>query len=936
MSGNSLNVNNHRPEPQLPARASSFHVARREGTGEIRQRESQPLNTDFRATGVSQQLTQLLNRVSKRSTVGVNLLDVHNLAKGRGGTKAELVRDVATYAKGVERELRQLSTLKGTQIAEAFNAKTGCWTGKVGEQITKVQTIVAALSEKLLNLVNNPDIAADPELHALIEEKYLTNCCRESELVTVLMTVADLKGTGKQPLTDEAKEKLSHSLHQWMVELAPHMHGTEDVLNLNANHDLQRLQSLLEGLKGNDGENVSAETRQQLTDATRAVQRFFRQVAEKTTTIDKDFFRSADKVFNKILNALASPRKAALDSLITRHINHCVGLPPALNFSDSFVKALRSEEVNCPTLANYITKRREVAQFAKEYVAARRDPAIPDEQLKLLRSRMVEANNKLDDFLRNDVFAPGKKKGDERVNLLERDATRLMQLAKVRNHEISEKKAGDLPKLPPKFIPELLEKAARGSFTKIVDSALGATSSFVSHLATLRTMMTRFEALDESMVNTKQLLSGIFAKALPVSHLIECRVNGIRDADIDPDLCDANIVSTHAFGEGNANTVYEVKMKDGRTFIFKPEDSGRVGAAILTAAKSAYDMDVNVTALNIAAHDVADFLGVGNLIVDSKVGICNGRLGVFMEKATGVDAADLGLCVNKFGYEAGNDPFKDYDEATFLKVNGQLMKNTYNLEWLDYIIGSGDRHGGNYLVNLSKNGAELKGIDNDMSFGKNRTGFTEITFAKNRVNIFLYECQQHIEKKTGQVWSADEISNKLKTVPGITVDEENNRIKVDLAKLKQPWLRHCVFQSAGTHQLAPPLFIDRGLYDRLIALENDQALRDDYRARLAARMGEENVNAAMDRLTSAIQYAKDLARQNRVINNWEALETQEQIFNIHDAAVKEDLKAVTGFDEARNKLNDSSATRGKTTDNMYFRDFGKLAFRHLAAIINGL
>ncbi|MDO5463133.1 MAG: hypothetical protein Q4F99_06600 [bacterium] len=915
----------------IPVSSSDFsQVSQLNSANSVQSNESQRIDDSLHLNEVSSQLTQLLNRVSKRSTVGVNLQDVQLMVgKNKQLKKSQAFRDLFKTATTVQQNLQHLDVMKGTQIASAYNPNTNTWTGPVGETIEAVNTALATLSDQLLQLVNDPRVMADNELHELLTEKYLKNCCRESEFHTVLMSIVDIKGDNGQPLTEEAKQTLSRSVHEWMVELAPTMHGTNADINLASNPAMQNLQTLLEELKGTDEANISNDKRQQIFAAVQAAQAHIHTVATAETTIDKDFFRAADEVFKNILSAISNPKQAALKSIIDRHLSACVNLPSCLNFSDGLLKELSSSKGKCPRLVKFINLRRTVAHHAKAYIAACQTPNIKKKELDALRQNVQKANEKMHKFLskENSKIVDGVE-----VDLLEREVTNLANLVKYKNNpsSISSQAFADLPNISEAALPEILKQAEEGSFLKAIEEAHKDCRSLNLHIASLRTIINRTNTLGDDVANTKQLLSTIFTKELPISTILECRANGIEDRDIDVSLCDENIHSTKAFGEGGVNTVYEVTMKDGRTFIFKPENSGRTGAAVLNLAKGAYDNDINITALNIAAHDAANALGLGDLIVDAKIGICNGRLGVFMEKAPGTEVDKAVYSIDEDGDEINKDPFENLDDATFLKTNGQLMQKTYNLEWADYIIGSGDRHCKNYFVDLNANGnVAIKGIDNDMTFAKYRTSFSEVTITKDRCKSFLLSCHDHIERYTRESLSNKTLVSYLNQIPGISIDLKNEIAKVDLAKIQQPWLRKAVADVFGMHQLVPPRFIDQGLYNRLMELDNEAA-QDDYRNRLKGRMNEKNVEAAMSRLISAIQYAKDLHAKGRVISDWENARTQHQIFSIHEAETRNTPNTV--FEEDQFNFNKHVVLRPRMTNNLYFRDFKDAAMEHLGRI----
>ena len=115
---------------------------------------------------------------------------------------------------------------------------------------------------------------------------------------------------------------------------------------------------------------------------------------------------------------------------------------------------------------------------------------------------------------------------------------------------------------------------------------------------------------------------------------------------------------------------------------------------------------------NVAMSDVADLLGVGELICEArrmKVRDKDGNEseGIFMAKARGVDPDHPGP-----GYQnvRAND---------LIEGDAMVLKQLADLQVVDYICGNVDRHGGNmfYIFDENKQIIGVQGIDNDLSFG---------------------------------------------------------------------------------------------------------------------------------------------------------------------------------------------------------------------------
>lgn len=876
---------------------------------------------------VSNQLTQLLDRISKRSTVSVNLSDIEMLALNKKQKANALAfQQLLNTAKTAEYHLNLLSTVKGNEIALAFNPNTKEWFGNLGTRIDATSKALADLSNQLLNLLKNPTVMADDKLYEVLKEKYLKSCCRQSEFHTILMSIVDLRCENQRPITEDDRCRLAQSVNDWMVKLPPNMHGSDTTLNIATTESFQQIQALLAEFEGEDQANIPQEKRQALLAAVQGAQAHVHELATASTTIDKDFFRSAEVVFKQIFDALNTTRQTAINSVVTRHIKACIDLPPQLDFSDALVKELASSKMNCPHLAKFIQLRRSISQLVKSYVATAQTPNVKQKALKALREKILDANNKLYNYIREESI---KKTADGQINYLQFEADRLNALALYKRDPrlVGKEDVATLPNILDEHLPELLKLASIAEFSSPLQDAHNFANAFEVHFGTLENLLERFKTLDEDLGNTKQLLSSIFTQELPISAIVECRVNGIQDRDINPSLCDANILKTRAFGKGSVNAVYEVSMKNDRTYIFKAENSGRSSVGTLAVSINAYESDVNITALNIAAHEVADALGLGHLIVSSKVGICNGQLGVFMEKASGSEAHNFVTKVNRKGAF-----FNDLDDETFLKVNGGLMKQAYNLEWVDFIIGSGDRHNGNYFVDINKatSTVTLKGIDNDMTFGKYRTSFTDVTLSGSRTKSFLLNCQATLEKYANLKLSTKKFLDKLATIDGIFINDKTGDITINLAKVNVPWIRNAVHNATGMYQLVPPRFIDKGLYERLMALDNDDA-KAAYRARLQGRINEKNIDAAMNRLSSAIQYAKDLYINNRVIAHWEDCKTQLEIFNKH---IGDQTSSSVNFVGPNVKFISKEINNPENTSNLYFHDINAHALDRLVMIAN--
>jgi hypothetical protein len=119
--------------------------------------------------------------------------------------------------------------------------------------------------------------------------------------------------------------------------------------------------------------------------------------------------------------------------------------------------------------------------------------------------------------------------------------------------------------------------------------------------------------------------------------------------------------------------------------------------------------------------------------------------------------------------------------------------------------------------------------------------------------------------------------SRFETDPGLGKDKDGSII-VDVSKIKSREILHCLAKATGCHSLRLPDYIDKELYDRLVAMESGKA-REDYIADLRARLSEDQVEVAIQRLDGAIKHAKMLNDKKCVIStaDWEKRDVQRKV-----------------------------------------------------------
>ena len=411
-----------------------------------------------------------------------------------------------------------------------------------------------------------------------------------------------------------------------------------------------------------------------------------------------------------------------------------------------------------------------------------------------------------------------------------------------------------------------------GPAMKIAYGGLKGIGTQTAHLAAMRKTV---DDRADAQFLTGKTLDAAFEGRLAVTTLVETRLNGLSDEDADPALDDSNAVSSRALGSGAVNTVYEVRYKDGSTYIFKPEAPGRQALVSLMLSKGAYQDNLLVAQLNMATQRTADAFGLGDVMTKTSVGAHGGQFGLFMEKAPGVEAELFGKRIQPAPGRLTAGQIRDLDDAQYAKVVGGLMRKANRLEWFDLITGQGDRHGKNYLVEVGKDGSvSLKGIDNDACFGKFMIG----------PGLFRLQGKQAADfkallKDANLVYDPGKKAgtSRFDTDPGIKQSEDGT-ILVDVSKIKSWELFHCLAKATGCHSLRLPDHIDEELYDKLVAMESGKA-REDYIADLRARLSEDQVQVAIQRLDGAIKHAKALNDKGCVVStaDWERRDVQRKV-----------------------------------------------------------
>lgn len=388
------------------------------------------------------------------------------------------------------------------------------------------------------------------------------------------------------------------------------------------------------------------------------------------------------------------------------------------------------------------------------------------------------------------------------------------------------------------------------------------------------TLIDEFKALSRRMKDapTERVLTGtearsVFTGQVSVSNVVEARVRGLRDADVDPATEPGRLVSEDRLGGGNAGEVWELKFAGGETFVFKGETESRGGlVGLQVGIGKAYAADQQATQLSLASKTVADRLGCGKRIVKYSVGSHQGTFGMFMEKAKGMSAK----AYRKDGSKAppgglSAQQIRGLAEPERKRIRGEIQRQLNQLQWLDAISGQLDRHHDNYFVFVDAETHEVsvQGIDNDASFTTVATGMGKFRLDAQRTGEFV-----KLAGKLALTLNPNRVEAELEKLledEGLTALDDNT-IEVDVAKIKTPALLSCLKKATGMQIAAAPAIIDRDMFNALMELKNNPAKKQAFLDDLRDRLSPEALAAQEKRLDDAIAHAEELERQGHVVD----------------------------------------------------------------------
>ena len=833
-------------------------------------RKDGPAVADTRLDEANRVSTKLDTMLLKAAKTVVKPVDAKALKATTAGLPRATRKAIDKAAAKAETAFQAISKFSGRQIAAAM-AKNGdgCfeWDGRnpAGKAIKAALDALAALSEKLVKAINELPKDAPAAVQAALDEAVLRNDRRASEIQTLFCDFADM---AEKAFDDPANvERLGKTLASFLPAQSMKMHDSAKIaadFRVSLAPLARRIDELAAGKERQLSGGEAASIRRQIDEAANALAKAERDHAAKGMPLDADLFGAAKDVLAKFKARLADiKRNVAVEALRNYTIKTFLQ-PPLAILHPKFAPLFK---MLFPALGAVVETQRRLVDAALAFV----DNPTAENKAKMdsLAAAIAGGGDPARDELKKLVG--GASKGG--YDLGELTSEQLYLLSRELSEEDQDRctvPLCDAFRAALRSYMAALKQTGRA--VKIAYGGLKGVATQTVHLAAMRKTV---DDRADAQFLTGKTLDAAFEGRLAVTTLVETRLNGLPDDDADPALDDSNADSSKALGSGAVNTVYEVRFKDGSTYIFKPEAPGRQALASLQLSKGAYQDNQLVAQLNMATQRTADAFGLGDVMTKTSVGAHGGQFGLFMEKAPGVEAELFGKRLKPAPDRLTAGQIRDLDDVQYAKVVGGLMRKANRLEWFDLITGQGDRHGKNYLVEVGKDGSvSLKGIDNDACFGKFMIGPGLFRLQGKHANDF-----KTLLKNANLVYDPGKKAgtSRFDTDPGIKQNEDGT-ILVDVSKIKSWELFHCLAKATGCHSLRLPDHIDEELYDKLVAMESGKA-REDYIADLRARLSEDQVQVAIQRLDGAIKHAKALNDKGCVVStaDWERRDVQRKV-----------------------------------------------------------
>ena len=790
------------------------------------------------ACSIALRLDALLLQAAKLTTRSVEATEVRSTLRA---LPENVKGAIAAAADEAKKAMDKLARYTGCQIGMALLPDGD------PEVVAALNSAVEAqgeLSLKLHDLVRRPGL--DDALFDAVMDMALTCDRRQSEIYPLALQLADAVNHSRGD--KQVAELLGQRFDELLPRQAVTMHGTADVYE-SLKNDLQPLSDRLDDFAARPNASLTSEELSAysieawsaavtLNSAVKRGVPVAEESPERVMPSDKALLMTAAKMVGNASQRLKNVRRSMGLASLKHFADTVFGLPS--DMPTGFVANLPSKIRKALNALGSL--RRCMCDVAKDY-ADKPDDASKLQTLRSLCGEYMQKARELGDVsgaikssLRpSDSAAQGGTGSDE-----------IDRVAAAFAH-------------------------ASGMYTQV--------EHFVQMVNGVNKDMTPEQFL--STTSARALMEG----RLDFPTLVEARVHGMSDGDVNPDLDDFRPHEHSKLGKGFSSTVYLVKYTDDDSeWVFKPEAPGRQGIAGLALSKG-YVPDQQIAHLNLATQDAAKALGAEDVSTSCSVGAHQGQYGLFMEKAPGVDAHAFGHGDPVPPGSLTSQQVQGLDPEKYARVVGGIMRGINRLEWLDLVTGQGDRHSRNYMIDVRDGSlptVSVKGIDNDMCFPGYRTGLRTYTLKGRAVDSFNYALERFDPLSAAILLGPNSLRQVIGRDRGVSSSDGGRTIVLDTTKFESAEAHYLTAAVLGLQGASLPGYIDEEFYKQLVSLKAEEGQRNDkrerYLASLARRIPPDAVDAARNRLDEAIRLAEEFRRDpsGRVVSEEEFMDPKVQ------------------------------------------------------------
>ncbi|MBP5545146.1 MAG: hypothetical protein ILM98_13805, partial [Kiritimatiellae bacterium] len=527
-NGNIGNVENIQPQENVNPQPLNVNG---EEPQEVAQQQVNPRE-------LTKQLDVLLLQAGKLSTKGVDALALKEQVRDLGLSKKEL-KTLNTLIDNAANTINALDKFTGRGLATATKLEidkagkhTEIWNLEkpAGKALQAALDAQAALSEKLFELISSKEISR--ETKGALESAAMMCDRRACELGTLVMQFTDavsrMRNNDPNTLDPEVLARLDTKVLDLMGEKAVSMHGNAEAL-VHMKETLAPLGKRLDDFTAKPDKSITSEAfasmRKELADAKLAFATLARdgyKVGDSRVIPDKAFMDAAKEILAQIEKRMENARKKLAEAALVSYIDSIFAPPPELKLLDpKFRPLLKTLSIHTVKLA---IEMDDVLAAARTYV---KDPTPAN------RAALDDA---IAGYNQNNLAVAASHIAESLFNNAE--------LFLVTDDSVLKNKIAKMPQnVRDAITPELIHefKKAVKEFTKGREESQNALASFFKNghnyktqLAHLDDMFKTIERMgDEDFMTSKVFLSAFKGELAP-STLLEARVHGMEDDDVDP------------------------------------------------------------------------------------------------------------------------------------------------------------------------------------------------------------------------------------------------------------------------------------------------------------------------------------------------------------------------------------------------------------------